>query len=638
MAYLPPVVARLSFDLGDLSAKIDEAKAKIKSLGDTIHIKTDVDNSALRQMAQDAEAIHRMMGRDQAIRERVNLDDADAKARLAALTRDRRVHVRVDVDKSKLSEAEGLFSKLGSLLGGGHSFNLPFSNFTANPIGLAAIGGGIAALLPELAGIVSGFAAAGTGAAAFGALALPSIHAVSQALSSIKKDQLAYNRATTDKQREAALQHLKDDLKGLDPLQLKAVKGIQQLSQEYHKAAKAFEPEAMKVLTGGLKIANDLLPHLTPFANTFADAISKWFTNLDKSSKGKGFQDFLKQFQSISGPALQAITAGIGNVAGSVGRLLTVMSGKDVAHTLNIAFSAISGTIGGLTTTIRFLMNAFDGMKLAGHNVASAFDGIRHAVAGVGHDIAANFDAARHAIASFSPAAIIAKFANIGGLVRGAFSGAASWFSGLWNGARSAVSKAVSFFKGSFDKTKAQVTGVFAGAEAWFSGLWNGARSAVSKTISFLATLPGKIKGVFAGAGGWLTSAGQAIMSGLLSGLESAWGKVASFLSSLAGKIRSLKGPLDYDRIMLYPHGQAIMQGLMGGMRSQVPALEAQLRGITSTIAGIAGNHAAPAGGVDQPIHVHVHLDGREITNAVAQRSVQTQRRTGTNGMTKRTR
>ena len=81
--------------------------------------------------------------------------------------------------------------------------------------------------------------------------------------------------------------------------------------------------------------------------------MSKWFSNLDSSAHGKGFQAFIDSLHKIEGPALQAITAGIGNVAGSIGSLLTVMSGKDVAHTLNIAFSAISGTIGGITTSVR---------------------------------------------------------------------------------------------------------------------------------------------------------------------------------------------------------------------------------------------------------------------------------------------
>jgi phage-related protein len=656
VAYLPPVVARLSFDLGDLSAKIDEAKAKIHSLGDTIHIKTDIDNSSLKQIAQDTEAMHRIMGKNEAIRERVNLDDADAKARLTELTRDRIATVRVRVNKSDLDQAEGFLSTIKKLFTGGPDINLPFTSMGASPMGLAAIGAALTALLPELAGVVAGFAAAGVCAAAFAALAAPAVKHVTTAYGNLKAARLAYSQAQAKEQldpsktNEAALRKAADNLKlvqqqigKMPAAEQAAITGITNLGAAFSKQSKAFEPKVFEVFASGLRLAATLLPTITPFANTFADSLSKIFTNLNKSAHGKGFQDFLKQFHGIEGPAIQAIAAGIGNVAGSVGRLLTVMSGKDVAHTLNIAFSAISGTIGGLTTTIRFLMNAWDGMKLFGHNVASAFDSARHSVATFGHDVASNFDSIRHTIASFSPGAIISKaFSGISGFVKSAFAGAQQWFSGLWQGAQGAVSKTISFFSSLGSKVK----GAVSGAASWLidkgraaiNGLGNGAKAAWGAVSSFFSGLGGKIKGFFAGASGWLVASGKAIMDGLLAGITSAWNKVATFLSSLAGKIKSLKGPLDYDRVMLYPHGQAIMQGLMAGMGSQVPALEAQLRGITSTIAGLAGNHAAPAGAADQPIHVHVHLDGREITNAVAQRSVQTQRRTGTNGMTKRTR
>lgn len=637
MAFLPPVVARLSMDLGDFDAKLDEAKAKIHSLGDTVHIKMDVDNSQLRQMAQDTEAMHRMMGRDQAIRERVNLDDSDAKVRLAELTRDRSVRVRVDVDKSKLDQAEGFFSKMGSLLGGGHSFNLPFTNMTANPIGLAAIGGAIAALLPELAGVVSGFAAAGAGAVAFGILAAPAVKHVTTAYSNLKAAQLAYNNAKEKEQLDPSKANASALVKAADNLKLvqeqigkmpaaeqAAITGITNLSAAFGKQSKAFEPKVFEVFASGLRLAATLLPTITPFANTFADSLSKIFSNLDKSAKGKGFQDFLKQFHSIEGPAVNAIAAGIGNVAGSIGRLLTVMSGKDVAHTLNIAFSAISGTIGGITSTIRTLMTLWDGMGLALHNVASSFDQVRHAAASVGHDIASAFDNVRHGLADIGTS-IIHAFTGVPG----------------------SIAHIASQMADPFKSVPGKIKGFFAGAAGWLTsagiqvvaGFESAAKSAWGKASAWFGSLSGLIKGFFGGAGGWLTNAGQAIMSGLLSGIESAWNKVASFLSSLAGKIKSLKGPLDYDRVMLYPHGQAIMQGLMGGMQSRVPALESQLRGITNSIAGIAGNsHAALAGGANQPIYIEVKLDGRQVYSAMQQQAISTQRNTGQTGLTKRTR
>jgi len=535
-----------------------------------------------------------------------------------------RMHVKVD--KSDLDQTESVFKKLGDLFGGGHSFNLPFTSMTANPAGVAAIGAGIAALVPELVGVVSGFAAAGAGAAAFAALAAPAVKHVTTAYSNLKSAQNAYNAAKQKEQLDpskanaAALVKAADNLKlvqkqisQMPAAEQAAVIGISNLSSAYGKMSKAFEPKAFEVFASGLRLVSTLLPHLTPFANTFADSLSKILGNLDKSAKGKGFQDFLKQFHGIEGPALQAIGAGIGNVAGSVGRLLTVMNGKDVAHTLNIAFSGISGTIGGITTSVKFLMQAWDGMGLAAHNVAGAFDGIRHGLSGVGADIKA--------------------------FVKG---GTVGLWDGLWNGAKEAVSKTVSFFSGLGGKVKGAVSGaagwLISTGQAAIGGFLRGAKADWNATNAWLNSIPGKVKAVFSGAGGWLKAAGEAIMGGLLAGIRSAWGKVASFLSSLAGKIKSLKGPLDYDRIMLYPHGQAIMQGLMGGMQSQVPALENQLRGITNTISQAAGNNHGGHSGGEIVNHVHVHLDGREIYSQVQKRSIQTQRRTGSNGMQKRTR
>jgi phage-related protein len=348
--------------------------------------------------------------------------------------------------------------------------------------------------------------------------------------------------------------------------------------------------------------------------------MSKWLNNLDKASKGQAFQGFLKQFQSISGPALQAITAGIGNVAGSIGRLLTVMSGKDVAHTINIAFSAISGTIGGLTTTIKFLMNAWDGMGLAIdnvksslHSVAAAFDTVRHFFAGGGHDIAQDFDQIRHAVATVAHN-IASAFDNVRHDIAAKFDGVKAAVVSKFNGAASWLGDKAHSIANAFDHVRHDIAAKFDGVK-------------------------GFITGKFAGAGSWLVASGKAIMDGLLAGITSAWNKVATFLSSLAGKIKSLKGPLDYDRVMLYPHGQAIMGGLMAGMQSRVPALESQLRGITNDISGIAGNRAALAGGGGEIVnHIHVTLDGREIYSSIQKQAVSTQRRTGQTGLTKRTR
>jgi hypothetical protein len=46
----------------------------------------------------------------------------------------------------------------------------------------------------------------------------------------------------------------------------------------------------------------------------------------------------------------------------------------------------------------------------------------------------------------------------------------------------------------------------------------------------------------------------------------------------------------------------------------------------------------ANGAGVGGEQHIHLYIDGKEIHAAVSKQSVQAQRRTGHNGMTKRTR
>lgn len=428
---------------GDFDARIDEAKAKIKSLGDTVRIKTDIDNNALKRIAQDTEAIHRMMGSDRALRIKANLDDADAKVRLAALTRSRSTTVHVRTDMSQAGILTRLLDKAGGLAAG--SFGIPGTGMQLPVASLAAIVPAAAAALVEVTGLVSGFAAAGAGAGAgaFAALALPAFKGVSNALSQINKDETAYSRALTDKQKSDALKHLKQDWEGPDPAQRNAVQSLQKFSASYHAMSKAFEPQALKVFSSGLKVIADLLPKAAPFASTFASSMTKLLGQLDRGVQSKGFQQFLNQLHSIEGPALNSIGQGIGQVAASFGRLITVMSGRDVAHTINIAFGAISGTINGITSSVRFLMNAFDGMGLAAHNVASAFDTVRHSAAHIGDNI-------KSALMSVltSPATITEKiagwFAGLPGKIKGFFAGAGGWLvsagssavNGFLNGAK----------------------------------------------------------------------------------------------------------------------------------------------------------------------------------------------------------
>lgn len=97
-------------------------------------------------------------------------------------------------------------------------------------------------------------------------------------------------------------------------------------------------------------------------------------------------------------------------------------------------------------------------------------------------------------------------------------------------------------------------------------GLLSGATRKGAEVVAWFAGLPGRILSALGNLGGLLVGAGRSIIDGLLSGLKSAWGNVTGFVGGIADWIASHKGPIEYDRRLLVPHGTAIMAGLGEGL------------------------------------------------------------------------
>lgn len=196
---------------------------------------------------------------------------------------------------------------------------------------------GLIAATPLIVGVASGLTAAAAGAGAFGLLAYPAIQVVSGALGDTK--------AQLDKLPEG---------------ERNAVEGVLGLKKEWQNLSKAVTPEVFSVLDKGIGILGELLPAVTPFAKTFAAALGQIEGRIGKAVVSPGFVSFLKQLRGMEGPSLNAIATGVGHIMVNLGKLLTIMSSKDVVNALNITFSVLDGTVIAVTRTIQGLMVAFD--------------------------------------------------------------------------------------------------------------------------------------------------------------------------------------------------------------------------------------------------------------------------------------
>lgn len=124
-------------------------------------------------------------------------------------------------------------------------------------------------------------------------------------------------------------------------------------------------------------------------------------------------------------------------------------------------------------------------------------------------------------------------------------------------------------------------------------------KALVGDLVAEIASLPGKLTvqiarlggevlsallKTFAGAGGWLSPAGAAVIRGFIQGMLGAIPGLRSTAAFITSLIPIIKGPPEKDKVLLRPAGRMIMQGLQQGMTDEQANLQRQLSGITTRI------------------------------------------------------
>lgn len=157
------------------------------------------------------------------------------------------------------------------------------------------------------------------------------------------------------------------------------------------------------------------------------------------------------------------------------------------------------------------------------------------------------------------------------------FDSFAQILSNIWNTIKSVASSA-------WEGLKLTVLGLIDGLVQGAKNAWESMKQGVRDLVSNVTSIFDGIRNID------LWSAGKAILDGFLGGLKSAWGAVTDFVGGIASWIRDHKGPIEYDRKLLIPAGNAIMQGLDRGLQDRFKDVKKSVSGMAGEISNAFSN------------------------------------------------
>ncbi len=314
------------------------------------------------------------------------------------------------------------------------------------------------------------------------------------------------------------------------------------------------EPGKPGPLLRAMEILKQLVIDIGPSLEQMFAAIGPYLPGL-----AEGIAAFVKEAMpglvaavQASGPILEVIALNLGPLGEAVGRFLGLMAAlaPAAADALNVIFYLINHVIGVAGNLIFALGAAFGGL----------FPFIKEI-----------------------PGKIAAAWDNI-----------------------------VAIFTSGNATIKQRIEALIGAAIRLFSGLWDkltgGARGALNSVASAFSGLRGRVTSAVGNLGSLLFNTGRSIIQGLIDGIRAMFGPLESTLNWVTARIPYWKGPPDTDRRLLEPAGSSIMGGLIRGIQGELPALRAELAGVTTLIAetplaaapysGYGLTTAAPAPGV----------------------------------------
>lgn len=304
---------------------------------------------------------------------------------------------------------------------------------------------------------------------------------------------------------------------------------------------------ATTVWNNMMAVVAPIIQAVVDFIRSVWDGISLWWTEN---------QGLIQQTFTTVWNAIQTVIQTVMPIIQSV-----------IETAMNILGPLIEGTWNNICTVVT---TVWELIKIAIQTAMDVISGIIKAVMAI---INGDWGTAWNAIKGVGEAI----WNGLSAAGKAIFDGFAQILSNIWNTIKSVASSA-------WEGLKSTVLGLIDGLVQGAQRAWESMKQGVSDLVSNVTSIFDGIRNID------LWSAGKAILDGFLGGLKSAWGAVTDFVGGIASWIRDHKGPIEYDRKLLIPAGNAIMQGLDRGLQDRFKDVKKSVSGMAGEISNAFSN------------------------------------------------
>ncbi|KXZ17890.1 hypothetical protein AXI59_01170 [Bacillus nakamurai] len=269
---------------------------------------------------------------------------ATARAALSSLPRKVWISIEARIDRFETSMnrlakiTNSVSTVIGHSIAGALTALLP-----AISPALASIVGAIGSLGPMLGvaaggvmGLTSAFATAGTGAAAFGALAITSISGVFKASEDLSKLQEKLDNATSAKERAKIMKQINNLQKSLGKEEREALKNLEDFKDNWRDIGTMVQKPILKTFGMSLNTFKLALNSLIPMFDGLAKEGVGLAKSMDKAFKAPDMQRFISYLNKEAPGAFASFSRSAGNVLRTVFNLIVAFgpAGKSMTKSI----------------------------------------------------------------------------------------------------------------------------------------------------------------------------------------------------------------------------------------------------------------------------------------------------------------